>query len=183
MDPGLGLLVHLAEPDARVHGQIADELEDGQGHERDGLWQVLGLGLAGQTRTAVDDHGAGAADAGPAAEVEDEAGVLFLAQTVQRDEEGHVGGLLHHKGLHVRSGFLVLGIVAEYFKLEQSSHVVSLLLALRDGLGLDFLWVGMNDLAAAIAALSRRNLKMRGRLFVFEFRHGPPFGPVGQGAA
>ena len=70
VNPGLGFLVHLAEPDARVHGQVADELEDGQGHERDGLGQVLGLGLAGQARTAVDDHGAGPADAGPAAEVE-----------------------------------------------------------------------------------------------------------------
>ena len=49
---------------------------------------------------AVDEHGAGAADGGPADKVENQGRVLLLPQPVQSNEDRHVGSFVQLKILH-----------------------------------------------------------------------------------
>ena len=113
----------MPEPGARVHREVAQQLEHRQRVQADAVRQVAGLGMAGQTGTAVDDHAAGAADTRPAAEIKLQARVLGLADHVQGDEERHAGMLFQVEGLHVRLGMGVQRIVAEYLKRQVASHV------------------------------------------------------------
>jgi len=120
--PGLHLLVHAAKPGAGVHGQVAHQLEDRQGHERDFVRQVLSFGVAGQARPTVDDHGAGPADAGPAAEIEHQRRVEFLPDAIERDEKRHALGLVQLEFVHVGLRIRIGRIVAEYIEGERSAH-------------------------------------------------------------
>ena len=104
VNPRFDLAAHFTEPHARIHGQVAKQLEDRQGMQDDMIGQIPGLGMAGEAGTPVDDHAAGTADARATAEVELEARVLLLADDVQRDEQGHGAVFFHIKRLHVRNG-------------------------------------------------------------------------------
>ena len=98
----LDLLAHAPEPGAGIHREVAQKLKHRQGMQGYPVRQVGRLRVAGEAGAAVDDHAARAADARPAAEVELEGGVLLLADLVERDEQGHAGGLLQRIGLHMR---------------------------------------------------------------------------------
>ena len=120
VNPGLGAHVEIPEPDAGVHGEVAHQFEDGQGHDRDPVRHILGQGLAGQPRPAVDEHGAGAADGRPADKVEHQGGVQLLPEAIQGDEETHAHGFLQlillHPGRNLGRG----GVVPENRKSKES---------------------------------------------------------------
>ena len=87
MNPGLALLRHLAEPNARVNGQIANELEYRQGIQTDQTGQIGGLGAATECRLAVDHHAARAADGRAASEIELQARIESFTNLVQCHEQ------------------------------------------------------------------------------------------------
>ena len=125
MNPRLDLAAHFTEPYARIHRQVAKQLEDRQGMQDDVIRQITGLGMAGEAGTPVDDHAAGTADARAAAEVELEARILLFADDVQRDEQGHGVVFFHMKRLHVRNGGGIKRIVPEHLDMQFATHALS----------------------------------------------------------
>jgi hypothetical protein len=111
VNPGLRANIQIAEPDASVHGEVAYQFENRQGHEGDSGGEVLGQGFTGQTGAAVNEHGAGTADCRPADKIKHEGGVLFFPDTIQEDEQTHVGSLINlellHVGRNIRGGRIV----------------------------------------------------------------------------
>ena len=122
MDPGFDLLAHIAEPGARIHRKVAQQLEHRQRVQADVVRQVAGLGVAGQAGTTVDDHAAGAADAGAATEVKLQGGVLLFADHIQGDEERHAGVLFKLECLHMWRGMRIQRIEAEDLEGKITSH-------------------------------------------------------------
>lgn len=113
MNPGLGVEIEVAEPDAGIHGEVAHQFEDRQGHEGDLIGHILGQGLAGQPWAAIDEHGAGAADGGPADKVEHQGRVLLLPEAIQSDEKAHAHGFFQMKVLHPRGNLRGDGMVTK----------------------------------------------------------------------
>ena len=122
VNPRFDFAAHFTEPHARIHGQVAKQLEDRQGMQDDVIGQIPGLGMAGEAGTPVDDHAAGTADARATAEVELEARILLLTDDVQRDEQGHGAVFFHIKRLHVRNGGGIKRIVPEHLDMQFATH-------------------------------------------------------------
>ena len=118
MDPALHPFTHGLHEFTGVHGKVPDELEPRQGQQFYlTIGKLGGEGTAGQIRLAIDDHGAGAADSGPADKVELKAGILLFPDFVQGYEDGHTRGFLYLIGLEPGSIPFDLGIVPHYLNL------------------------------------------------------------------
>lgn len=122
VDPGLDLFVHAAEPGSRIDGEVSDDFENRKRMQGDVGRERARLCFAGEAGAPVDHHRAGTADAGAAAEVELQSGILLFADHVERHEEVHTGMLRQLIGLHVRLGGGILRVVTEYIEGQCTSH-------------------------------------------------------------
>src|ERR1700682_2644646 len=86
MNPGLQSLAHRAHPLAGIHREVGNQLKHRQGCERDLRAEILGERTAGETRPAIDQHAAAAADARATDKIKCERRIELLADLVQCDE-------------------------------------------------------------------------------------------------
>ena len=126
MNPRTHLLVHGPEPGSRIHGEIPDQFKHGKRHERNFRGKFFRQGLAGKPGSSVYDHGAGTADAGPAAEIELEGRILLFPDPGKNNEKGHAVCLLQIKDIRMGNRLAVFRVVSKYIEFQSSSHLILL---------------------------------------------------------
>lgn len=128
MNPRFHAFGHVAHPLAGVDREVADKFEGGKRGEREFRRKVTRQRTAGETRLAVDHHGAGTADAGAADEVELERRILGVAKFIESNEQRHRVGFFQLIGLHVRHALRILRVEAQDADLEHAVLLVGGLL-------------------------------------------------------